>query len=202
MSTIIASTAPRPSAIAGTATPHAAAVLAQHPAVAVVLRGPQGPPGKTFSGFGYVQYTAQTASPLLNLLPGVRTPLTMLIDPAQTSDTLKEPFAGFPFWNGATLRARAAGDLYEVRFTLTATSAVAGGTLTTEVAVNGLTTVTDNDSEALSYPAGQPQRVGFKLRLLPKAVFVLNGAQIYLTATVPVSITSEVLVVDPTNAGS
>ena len=164
-------------------------------------RGPQGAPGPAFTGFGYVQYTAQTTSPVLNLAPGVRTPLMMLIDPAQTSNTLKGPFAGFDFWDGTTLHARSAGDLYELRFTLTATTAIAGGTLTTEVTINGLTVATDNDSEALSYAAGQPQRVGFKLRLLPKAGFVAGGARIYLTSTVPVSITSEVLVVDPTNAG-
>ena len=165
-------------------------------------RGPQGPPGPTFTGFGYVQYVAQAASPVLTLAPGVRTSLAMLIDIAQTSDTLKGAFTGFGFWDGTTLRARAAGDLYEVRFTLTATAAISGGTLTTDVTINGLAVATDNDSEALSSPAGQPQRVGFKLRLLPKAGFVSGGAKIYLTSTVPVSITSEVLVVDPTNAGS
>lgn len=159
-------------------------------------------PQPAFTGFGYIQYVALTSSPVLNLSPGVRTPLMMQIDPTQTSDTLKGPFAGFAFWDGTTLRARAAGDLYEVRFTLTATSAISGGTLTTDVTINGLTVATDNDSEALSYPAGQPQRVGFKLRLLPKAGFVSGGAKIYLTSTVPVSITSEVLVIDPTNAGS
>lgn len=167
----------------------------------VTVSGPQGPAGPSFGGFGYIQYVALTSSPVLNLSPGVRTPLSMLIDPAQTSNTLKGPFEGFPFWDGTTLWARSAGDLYEVRFTLTATSAIAGGTLTTDVTINGLTVATDNDSEALSYPAGQPQRVGFKLRLLPKAGFVAGGAKIYLTSTVPVAITSEVLVVDPTNAG-
>ena len=167
----------------------------------MVTNGPQGPAGPSFGGFGYVQYTALTTSPVLNLAPNVRTALMMLVDPTQTSNTLKGPFAGFTFWDGTTLWARLAGDLYEVRFTLTATAAISGGTLTTDVTINGLTVATDNDSEALSYPAGQPQRVGFKLRLLPKAGFVAGGAKIYLTSTVPVSITSEVLVVDPTNAG-
>ena len=192
----------RPPAAAAGAVPFAsAAAVPIRPAAVVVTQGPQGPTDSSFSGFGYVQFMALTTSPILNLAPGVRTPLVMAIDPTQTSNTLKGPFAGFTFWDGSTLSARAVGDLYELRFTLTATSAIAGGTLTTDITINGLTVATDNDSEALSYPAGQPQRVGFKLRLLPKAGFVSGGAQIYLTSTVPVAVTSEVLVIDPTNAG-
>lgn len=177
------------------------AALGTPPAAEIVERGPQGPPGAAFSGFGYVQYAALASAPPLMLTPGVRTPLTMVIDPAQTTDTLKGPFTGFGFWDGTLLHARAAGDLYEVRVTLTATADIAGGTLATDVTILGLSVATDIDSKSLFYPAGQGQRVGFKLRLLPKAGFVNGAAQIYLTSTVPVSITSEVLAIDPTNAG-
>ena len=163
--------------------------------------GAQGPPGPSFGGFGYIQYLALATAPPLVLAPSVRTPLVMAIDPTQTTDTLKAPFAGFGFWDGSLLHARMVGDVYEVRVTMTATAAVAGGTLVMDATIVGLTVATDIDSESLSYPAGQGQRIGFKLRLLPKAAFVAGGAQIFITSTVPVSITSEVLVVDPSNAG-
>ncbi len=166
----------------------------------VTVKNGTATPGQ-FTGFGYKQYVAASASPTLTLLPDVRTPITMMVDPTQTTDTLKAPFGGFAFWDGSLLHARAVGDVYELRLTLTATSAVAGGTLSMDVTIVGLTVATDLDSEALSYPAGQPQRVGFKLRLLPKAGFVSGGAQIFVTSTVPCTITNEVLVIDPSNAG-
>lgn len=177
---------------------------------AVAFPGPQGPPGQTgpagppgpdFTGFGYVQYTAMSDAQPVQLTPGVRTQVVMDVDPTQTTMALKGPFAGFQFWDGQTLRARASGDAYRVRLTLTATAAVAGGSLVFDAAVTGLSATTDTDTESLTYPAGSPQRSGCKLDLYPKSVFVAAGAKIFVTSTVPVSLSSEVLVVSPANAG-
>ena len=167
-------------------------------------RGPQGAPGRdgaTFSGFGYQQVTELASEVGATLSPGQRVPLVMTVDSAQGSSTLQGPFAGFNFFDGVTLRARRIGDAMDLRLTATVTPSVAGGSMSVDCTINGSPQLTDVDSSQIFGAAGQPQRISFRLVLLPKAVFVANGAKLFLTSTVPLTVRAETLVILPRTAG-
>jgi hypothetical protein len=171
-----------------------------HYPAAVIERGPQGAPGtagEAFYGYGYIQYVEASTDVGAVLLPSVRAPLSMTIDPLQTTDALAGVFKGFPFFDGSLLHARALGDAYDIRFTMTVTAQVAGGSVTVDATINGLTTLTDSDTATLSAPAGQGQRIAFRLKLFPKAVFLSNGVRLFVTSSVGAVVTSESLVVEP-----
>ncbi len=153
-------------------------------------------------GLGYVQYTEKTGQPNVAVDANVRVPIVMVIDPTLTSSTLTTPFDTFTFFDGTTIFARQIGDAYDIRLTLAATAAVAGGSISIDATINGGTQLTDIDTAPLTAPAGTSQKLSFKLKVFPKTTFVANGARLYITSTVLVAINSETLIIEPISAAA
>ena len=89
-------------------------------------QGPQGALGPGASGFGGVDYTDNTTTPLA-LPAGQWVQVVRNLTPSTANFNLpRGPWAGFAFWDGALMRARALGDFYEFKFVYRATPSMRG----------------------------------------------------------------------------
>lgn len=159
-------------------------------------RGEIGPAGIT-TGFGQITYTDRTIGPEDSFAPGVRQRLMFNPDALQTTDYLNPPFKGFAFFVNNTLRARATGDLYFLAINLLVTAQQAGGQIRVDVDAGSTLGPIQSNTASLLEGAGVQERVTLLFEIQVLTNFLANGAQFYLTATRPVTVVSETLLVDP-----
>lgn len=159
-------------------------------------QGVQGPSGIT-TGFGQITYTDRTIGPEDSFAPGVRQRLMFNPDALQTTDYLNPPFKGFAFFVNNTLRARATGDLYFLAINLLVTAQQAGGQIRVDVDAGSVLGPIQSNTASLLEGAGVQERVTLLFEVQVLTNFLANGAQFYLTATRPVTVVSETLLVDP-----
>ncbi len=164
----------------------------------LVTQGPQGPMSP---GFGLVRYAEASSQGMITLDAGVRTLVTMVIDPTQTSNDLKGPFASQPLWDGTTLTTPAVNDAHQVRLALNASAIVSGGSLRLEAQLVTGGAILEAKDAALPSAAGNIERVAFDLTLFAGATYVAAGVQLYLTSSVPVSVQNETLLIVPLTSG-
>lgn len=181
------------------------AVLRQPAALETVERGPQGRPGKdgaTFQGFGSVTFTEAASAPALALPANTRTQLQFTPDPAQADDTLQAPFAGHLFWSNNVIVGRALNDALDILVNLLVVSQVAGGQLRLDIDVGSVLGPIVTAGASLFEAAGVTERVTLERMIRTKSGLLANGGALYLTSTVPVSITRASVVVFPNSAGA
>ena len=140
------------------------------------------------------------ATPLV-LAPSVRTLLTMTNDPAQTVNALKGPFANQTFWDGTLLTVQTLNDAIDVQLTFSAVSLVSGGTVLLEMQYAGNGGPIRAQVCPLPVAAGTTQRIFVIFKLFGSALLLAQGAQFYLTSSVPLSLVQETVLIEPTNAG-
>ncbi len=184
----IAVAAPRaPAAVAPASRPTTGA------AVAIVL------PAK---GFGYARYVQAASDPVVVLSAGVKTRLLMTVDPGASRLALRPPFLGQTLWDGALLKAVHQDDVIDLRLNLTVTGLVAGGSLAVEADIVGGPPALQL-SQALPSQAGQIQTLSFSSFIAASAsLLATNGAQLFLTSTVPVQVGASILLLAPQDSGS
>ena len=170
--------------------------------VSAAAQGPAGPPGQQgpagFStGFGQVRYAEAAGSAPVALAAFARTELTFVIDPSQTQNSLNPPFTGALAFDGATITPRALNDALFVLTNLLVTAAVAGGAIKFDIDVGSPAGPTGSATESLLNPAGQAERVTGILYVQTLANFMANGARLFLTSSVPISIVNAAVILIP-----
>ena len=151
----------------------------------------------TFAGFGQIRYTEAAGSAPVPIAPGIRTPLTFVFDPTQTQNALNAPFAGHLAFDGTTITPRALNDAIFILANLSVTAAVAGGAVKVDVDVGSPLGPTGSSTETLFNAAGAPERVTCILYVQTLSYFMANGAKLFITASVPVSLVNESVVLIP-----
>ncbi|WP_158810261.1 hypothetical protein [Beijerinckia sp. L45] len=201
------------STIVGISGARAAAAVVRHSQTGVAgsLRPPLGAvvaiAEHAFMGFGMVRYLEATSDQALTLSPDTSAQIVMTIDPTQTVNALQAPFAATPFWNGQKIVARQANDVFEVRVTMNVTTMLAGGhlDLVADLLVGNTANggpVLDTGSATLPSQAGSLERVGYKLLLFAGATLTTTGAGLFLTSSVPVTVSGFSILIVPISAGS
>ena len=163
---------------------------------ATQIQGPPGRDGASFA-FGQVRYGEATGSAPVIIPANLRTLLTFAIDPSQTNNFLNPPFEGLALFDGTTIRARAMGDLTNILVNLLVTSLVVGGQIKFDIDVGSPLGPTGTDTAGLFAPAGVPERVTGRLTLQTLTYFLANGAKLYITSSVPISLVNEALIIMP-----
>lgn len=125
--------------------------------------------------------------------------------PTVVDNRLRGPFVGHSFLDqGGILRARKAGDAYDIRVRLSVVAAIAGGRFEVMVFIannaSGITGANATRKVDLSEQAGDEEIVDVLLKLYPGGGFVDNGARIMVRCSVPANINKETLFVEPTGA--
>ena len=173
--------------------------------------GPQGPQGVAgpagsagIGDYGYVRFDEVTGLPAMPLEANVVTAF-VVTPPTVIDNRLRGPFANHSFLNeDGILRARKAGDAYDVRVRLSVVAAIAGGRFEIMVFItnntSGITGANATRKVDLSEQAGEEEIVDVLLKLYPGTGFVQNGARIMVRCTVPATINKETLFVEPTGA--
>lgn len=164
----------------------------------IVARGPQGASGS----YGFVRYAQSTSSGPMTLDPGVRYTVGMTVDPTLTVNQLQGAFKNHVFWDGSIFRVHHTNDSLRVRFGLTATATVAGGTLRLDAQIVGAATPLDSQDKALPNQAGTIERLNYEIDIFSGANFAATGLQFFLTSTVSLVVNNESLKITPDFAGS
>ena len=172
--------------------------------VAPAAQGTIGPPGPTgfTTGFGQIRYGESTTATPVIVPANVRTPLTFVVDPTQTQDFLNPPFAGVLNFDGTKITPRALDDAMFVLVNLLVTANVSGGATKVDIDVGAPAGPTGSDTEQLFNPAGESERVTHILYVQTLANFMANGARLYITASVQVSIINETIALIPQSTHS
>lgn len=160
--------------------------------------GPPGPPGD----YGRVSFTERVIEPSDTFVPGVSAPILFAPDPGLSEDDLRAPFAGHVFWHDSRVIARALGDVYDLYVNLILRAQQVGGYVTVAADVGSSLGPVIADAKPIPFGAGIADRMTFTLpQVKAKANFVANGCRLLLTATVPLVIVSETVIVAPRSAG-
>ena len=176
------------------------------PAMLAPFQGPPGPPGSQGASgqpgdYGYIRFDEITATPIV-LAPGDRKPFT-LTAPLMMANSLRGPFADFPFLDadGCTVRARADGDSYDIRVRFSVVAQIAEGAFQTNFFVIGNTSgiqgAAATRARSLVAPAGTSERVDELFQVFPGAGFKANGALVMVQSSVPCVVSPESLFVRP-----
>lgn len=194
-------------AIAVQGRPQVAVAAFWRPAVASVtvpgqqgargLQGPQGEPGD----YGSIRYGEMMGTPVTDLDANTDTPF-IVTAPRDVLGSLRGPFAGFDFLDDeGVLRARKAGDSYQLSLRVTAVPQLFGGWLKVGIYIagniSGIDGATSERTVPLTEAAGTPHRIDELFQVSPRAGFLANGARIMLRASVPVRLSQETLFVTP-----
>lgn len=159
--------------------------------------GVPGPPGD----YGYIRYDEVTGLPAMALEPGVLS--AFVVSPPTIVDSrLRGPFTDHVFLDAnGILRARKAGDAYDVRVRLAVVAGIAGGRFEVMVFItnntSGIIGANAVRKVDLSEQAGDEEIVDMSLELFPAAGFVANGARIMVRCSVPATTNRETLFVTP-----
>ena len=148
-------------------------------------------------GGGQIRYAEMAGSPAVAIPPNTRTLISFTIDPTQTQDFLNPPFEGSVFYDGTTITPRAVGDFMFVLVNLSVTSDVVGGEIKFDIDVGSPQGPTGADTAALFNDAGIPERVTGKLYIQVLSYFMANGAKLYVTSSVPISLVNEAVLIAP-----
>ena len=165
--------------------------------VTPIVLPPQGPRGTAGqqTGFGQITYTERVVEPSDVFAPGVRQQL--VFTPTTVQDFLNAPFVGHVFWDGERVIARAMGDLYDLTVNLIVVAQVADGQLRVDADVGSVLGPVASDTQTLFNGASEPERVTFRLRAQVLAGFMANGCALYLISSVPLTVTSETVLIAP-----
>lgn len=165
----------------------------------IVAPAGQGPAGPASSDHGYVSYGEAASATTIMLMPGDR---QQLVFPATTSNGLlaASPFAGHVFWDGSAVRPRKAGDTMILRLDLTSSAFVANGDIEIQLDIGGSFGVIQTVPRALKKPAGVLEKISESFPVFVGATFVANGGALYLTTSVPTTISMVALLVFPLTA--
>ncbi|MDO9428463.1 MAG: hypothetical protein Q7T93_16725 [Methylobacterium sp.] len=188
----------------------AALVPAPHvPSVAIVRVGsigPAGPPGPEGpagapGNYGSVRYGEMMGAAITDMEANTDTPF-IVTAPREVANGLQGPFHGFDFLDDAgVLRARKAGDSYQLSLRVTAIPQLFGGWIKMGIYIagniSGLDGATSERTVPLTEAAGTPHRIDELFQVFPRAGFIANGAVIMLRASVPVRLSQETLFVTP-----
>lgn len=160
-------------------------------------RGIQGDPGD----YGSVRYGEMMGAIVTDLAANTDAPF-IVTAPRDVIGDLRGPFAGFGFLDDeGVLRARKAGDSYQLSLRVTAVPQLFGGWLKIGIYIagniSGIEGATSERTIPLTEAAGTPHRIDELFQVTPRSGFLANGARIMLRASVPVRLSQETLFVTP-----
>ena len=172
------------------------AVGAPPAVVELLVPGPAGPPGPGYAGFGTIDYSDLDAvaldadgaivagTPLL-MAAGQWTRVTRSAAASASNVNLPSgPFAGFPFWDGAILRARAVGDGYLIKFSFRVRPSQRDGAVRFAVRPGGDPAFDFGpDATVLTVDGGQVETGSRTFYQQARARFVTMGAEIWVHST-------------------
>ncbi len=164
---------------------------------------PQGRPGAPGApgNYGSVRYGEMMGAAITDMEANTDTPF-IVTAPREVANGLQGPFQGFDFLDAAgVLRARKAGDSYQLSLRITAIPQLFGGWIKIGIYIagniSGLDGATSERTVPLTEAAGTPHRIDELFQVFPRAGFIANGAVIMLRASVPVRLSQETLFVTP-----
>lgn len=160
-------------------------------------RGIQGDPGD----YGSARYGEMMGAVVTDLAANTDAPF-IVTAPRDVIGGLCGPFTGFDFLDDeGVLRARKAGDSYQISLRITATPQLFGGWLKIGIYIagniSGIKGATSERTVPLTEAAGTPHRIDELFQVTPRTGFLANGARIMLRASVPVRLSQETLFVTP-----
>ena len=165
--------------------------------------GPPGPQGENGQpgNYGSVRYGEMMGAAITDMEANTDTPF-IVTAPREVADGLRSVFDGFNFLDAAgVLRARKAGDSYQLSLRVTAIPQLFGGWLKVGIYIagniSGLDGATSERTVPLTEAAGTPHRIDELFQVFPRAGFIANGAVIMLRSSVPVRLSAETLFVTP-----
>ena len=164
------------------------------------IPGPPGAPAPT-AGFGQITYTERTVDENDLFAPNERKQIIFSPPATVVQDFLRSPFAGMVMFEDSVLRGRAFGDMTIGIINLIVKSKQASGFVTMDVDVGSSLGPTGSFSTILTKAAGVPERVTLPFYLQTLTNMLANGARFYLTASVPLEVTSESVLGIPISAG-
>jgi hypothetical protein len=179
------------------------------PPVAIVRPGPIGPaggpgpegPAGAPGNYGAVRFGEMMGAAVTDMEANTDTAF-IVTAPREVFNGLQGPFHGFDFLDEAgVLRARKAGDSYQLSLRVTAIPQLFGGWIKIGIYIagniSGLDGATSERTVPLTEAAGTPHRIDELFQVFPRAGFIANGAVIMLRASVPVRLSQETLFVTP-----
>ncbi|WP_407529456.1 hypothetical protein [Methylobacterium oryzisoli] len=117
-----------------------------------------------------------------------RTRLPLMVAAENRAD-LRAPFTTHSFLSAGSFWARSISDAFLLRLNLDVVSDIASGDLRAALMVNGSPNEATNVQRNLTFGAGEHEPVSLVLQFFSRATFLTFGASLWLTTTVPVTVT-------------